>query len=368
MKSYKVILFLCITLCLAGCGKQETEPVKEWFGETRDISYGEQGLIAGQDALYFLERETGTMELICTDATCDHGKECSAYFSDVIQMKASIEGEKLLLVTDYLADKLGALYLYEAELDGSNRKELAYLGNMQNGFQFMFLEDYIVFDFWNNYNEDMVPLEEDVAGVYMYNKRTGEGNVVWRIEGLNARIPGMAYWNDEVYFFSFYVDGEIDESMTQDEMREYMESHQKNQFCKLSLTDGSIEVLDDAAGNFFGAAAMEGKVFCNYDFQLYVYDTDTGERTLFSEEDYRPLESLLGDKVVFWKNSEYYVYSEEEGMQSVGTLENCSVLAVFPTVVYAERYISDTYAMEYVYYDTEDFLNGRFNKVKVFAE
>ena len=75
---------------------------------------------------------------------------------------------------------------------------------MQNGFQYMFLENYIVFDFWNNYNADMIPLEKEIAGVYVYNKIAKEGKTAWKVEGMNARIPGMACWNNDIYFFSFY--------------------------------------------------------------------------------------------------------------------------------------------------------------------
>ena len=126
MKKNSVIVILMFMFLLSGCNKQETSGFTEWFGEARNISYGEQGIITGQNKLSFWDVTTGSGGLICTDSTCKHGKNCSAHFANVLQMKVAIEGDKLLLVTDYLSDKLGDLYLYEASLDGSNRKKCAF--------------------------------------------------------------------------------------------------------------------------------------------------------------------------------------------------------------------------------------------------
>lgn len=369
MKRIINVLFVIGLMLLAGCQKQEKViQTSEWYGEPGGITYGAQGIFQGTNELNFLDSQSGTKGLICSDISCNHGKDCSAVFSDVLQMKAAVEDDHLLLVTDYQADKIGDLYLYEAALDGSDRKEIAYLGNMQNSFQYLFLEDYIVFDFWNSYDENLKPLEKDMAGIYVYNKLTGEGKAIWSIEGWNARIPGMTYKDGVVYFFSFHIDGEVNEALEQEELWSYMESHAKNQFCKLTLQDGSVEVIDENAGNFYGAVCMDDKIFCNYDFKLYVYDMETKERTLFLEEDYRPKGNTLDDKVIFLKDSEYYVYSEEKGMELLGRLENCYVTMVFPNVIYAMLSEPETYESEYVYFETKKFLKGNFDTMQYFEE
>lgn len=261
-----------------GSGRQavETPAAEEWYFDYMLTSYSSMGCLHTDGGyLYFLDAATGEDMLLCDDPACSHEKEtCSAYL-DALVLFGIVEEERLLLVTDYGADKYGELYLYEAALNGGGRKELAKLGdNIQTITGAQFTEDYIILSYYNQYDENM-ELGEQTAGIYVYDRAKGEGGTVLQISMWNALAYYPLVIDEKVYFQFFGYDMDKEEAVEHAEDSAYYQERLVCRLCGMNLKDG-----DNADNPFlfdiddFTPMTVYGDTFLYLaDGQLYAYHT-----------------------------------------------------------------------------------------------
>lgn len=375
MKRWMGIFLLVFVLC-AGCQKEEqAEPVTEWTSDYLGLSstYGEQGSFYTESGfLHFLDPKSGLDSLICDNIECNHDKaNCAAYFDGMVG--ASIEGDHLLLLTTCGGNSMTDYYLYEASLNGENRKKIAHLRDMQLIREVLFTEKYVIISFWNSFNEKYEPLEKDIAGIYVYDKEAKEGKTIWEIQELEARIPTFVYLGDELYLVSFYIDLPIEEALEHEDDLAYIEQHIHTEFCKIGIDGEGLQVIDEDLEDPMGLSASNGSVFGCFRDQCYQYNTVTGEYRVLSEKQLVPCLNFRNDEMVFElyignNQTEYYAYSEEKGLRLLGTLERRTIKAVFTDYVYAMDFMTPTGYGEPAYFTAKDFLKGKLENMQSYEE
>lgn len=372
MKRWIGMLFLALVFC-AGCQKEaeQTEPVADWTSGYlgMSVTYGPQGsFYTESNFLHFLDPKSGMDSLICDNIECSHSRSaCAAYFDGMVG--ASIEGDHLLLLTTYGGSSMTDYYLYEASLNGENRKKIASLREMQLIWEVAFTERYVIVSFWNSFDENYQPLDEDIAGIYVYDKEAKEGKTIWEMQKLQARVLAFTCVGDEIYFVPFFVDLSIEDALAHEEDMDYIDQHIRTEFCKMGIDGERLQVIDRDLEEPMGLSQSDGSVFGCFRGQCYQYDTATGEYTVLSEKPLVPCLTFLSNEMILEcyignEQREYYAYSKKDGLRLLGTTERCTVSSVFPEYVYVTDYATPTGYGVRAYYTTEDFLKGKLENIK----
>lgn len=362
----KILLLICMSGLLAGCGKKDSfvdngqEESKStgmlWVASLNATTYGSRGVFCDEsNYIYFLDAATGVSDIICDDATCSHTKEkCSAYFDGVTY--TALYGEHLLLVTAHGADKVGDMYLYEADVNGTNRRKLAYLGNMQLIFQLLFTEDFIVIAYCNSYDENLEPMEEFQSGIYVYDRKTNCGEVIWEKKALDSMVPKFVYHDNEVYFYSIYYDVTPEELPDYVENGTYTEAPLCVELCRVNVKDKTVSLIQENLEDTGSLAVCQNRVWYSCEDALWYYDIVTGEKGEALSQTMQALDAFGLDELLLRKGSDYFVYHPDTGLRKIATRENIGITAVFPDITYALDYNTETGNGETVYWNTKDFL------------
>lgn len=272
-----------------------------------------------------------------------------------------------MLLTDYGNEKFGDKFLYEASVNGENRKQIAAFENVQQVMRALFYEDKIVFAYWNDYDENLEPLDTSEAGIYVYDRESNAGKKVWSHEKWNARILSLVYYEDAVYFNSLYSDLTKEEVTEHGDDYDYLDAHRHQDFCRVDLVTGEFRVICEDVEDITSLSVCDGWLFYNKDGVLYSYNTQTEEVKELGTAVWQ-LPTFLDDQTVFRNMFDFYLYSDKKGMKGLGTQESFIPVAVFPEVTYAYNYATETGNGELVYLKTEDFLKGKLDGWKTFEE
>lgn len=355
-----VILVLICTLF--GCGgqqKQEESPLF-WIDDFTGITYSQQGAFYYESGLvHFLDVQNGTDSFICDDSLCNHnggkGSVCSAYISATV-LSAIFEEDHLLLVTDYGAHRVGELSLYQTDTDGSNRKQIASLGNMQCILDLQITEEVIVLAYYNNYSANMMPLDKDQTGIYVYNREEKKGEFVWSLEGHNARVSNAFYKDNVVYFWYFhYGNGENPEKQRID------------QLCMLNLETREVTVIEEGLDDGECICVWNDKILYPYQNEVWQYNTVTGEKSLAVNQKLVPLSCYFTEWMLLRNGSEYYAYNGDE-LRKIADYDKIGVMAAYPNVIYGYNYNTENGRGVKVYWTFEDFLEGNIDSMKLFEK
>lgn len=264
----------------------EIPGASEWFLTYNNDSYSSLGrLYADNGYLHFLDAGTGEEQLVCDDATCAHGRdECSAYF-DAIILQGIVEKDKLLLITNYEADRFGELYLYEAALNGGQRKRLARLSdNVQTIIGATVTDDYIAIAYCNTYDENGEQTDESTAGILLYNRTNGQSEDIVQITMWNALIYFPRIIGNQVYYEYLGYEMDKEDAIAHAEDMDY---YQERLICKLAVynleeeNSGAEDISDIDTLN--PLMLYNDSIFYVADQQLYGYNTKTKELEALGE-------------------------------------------------------------------------------------
>lgn len=374
----KIVVLLCLLCLCAGCNKKDDAADNQqqnngqqssdnrsnisddalWVSCMSSRTYGREGSFYNEhNFIYFLDASTGESEIICDNAACTHTKEeCSAYFDGVTYV--ALHGDKLLLVTGEGAEKVGDMYLYEADVNGAKRKKLAYLGNMQAIWKLVFTEDVIVISFFNSYDENMEPMDENLAGIYVYDRSTNSGEVVWQKQAYNAIASEFAYYEDVVYFYVFYYDITIEELLQHGVQSDYAEERKRIELCSINRKDKSFSIIQE--GDAEGLDLCQNKIWFSYENALWFYDIATGEKRMELDKAVRVEPSYGTDRLLLRDDREYYTYyTYTPGGELVknGTKDKVLPSVVYQEITWAYNYNTPTGNGEVITWDTEEFMS-----------
>lgn len=399
MKKWMFAL-LCICCMLGGCNKNEhgkeenptgtpTQAVTQsqgtvtpsggqqtvgngdrilWTTSLGTRTYGREGSFYSEsNRIYFLDANTGEADIICDDVTCTHkSRECSACFEGVSYV--ALDEEKLLVVTNDGGDRIGDMRLYTADVNGSNRKLIAEFTTMMSIYQILFTEDKIIASYWNNVDENMEPIEENYAGIYVFDRKTNTGEVVWSKRALNAIAAKLYYYNNVVFFDLFYYDVTMDEINEYGQRSDYVSNRGKYELCALDLANKSVTVIQDGDWETFSVCGE--KLWYSYEKALWSYDIFTGEKKKELDRNLM-IEATYGtDRLVardVEKYHTYYTYTPDGNLIENGTKNNVITSVVYPEITWAMDYNTSTGNGEVICWSTVDFFNTGENVIEIVA-
>lgn len=370
-------LLLFAGISLTGCtGKKNAESVETyWILDTDLHTYGEQGVFYQENGyLRFMDAASGLDVPVCEKPGCSHSRaECPAYFEGRIH-GAFWEGDKLYLLTDYGADRFGELYLYEASVSGEDRKKIAELGEAQYVFQAVFTERYIVFIYWNQYDENMKQLSQDRIGVRVYDRETGACADVMGREGWNARGCFLELVENEIYFACFYYDLTVEEVLAHETDQDYMQQHIRFELLMSDMEGTEVtSILQDIpevqkAESISDLpevqAVCEAGVFYTADGRLYLLDMETGViRDLGTSGMGYPSVSetgiLFGTYDPETREMSFDLYEIETGqMRPVAVMQDRLPAVMFDQIIYVYDYRTEDGNGVLTFGRTGDFLEG----------
>lgn len=389
----KVLLLLCMLCLLTGCNKQDeaentgdtrnvgttetpggdtwqeqnvqNHPVAEsennevlWTNSLGTRTYGREGSFYNEsNRVYFLDAATGEADIICDDITCDHkSKECSARFEGVTY--TALEDDHLILVTSHGEDYLWNLAVYEADVNGGNRKKLGDFGTMLSVHQMLFMEDKIIASYWNDMDENLEPMDENRASIAIYDRKTNTSKVVWEKQALNAITSDLQYYNDVVYFSVFYFDVTMEEVTQYGERSDFVTDRQRFELHALNLKDGSDTLIHE--GDWESFDICQDKVWFADAEGLWSYNIATGEKQKELDKEfmvmqcYVPDKLLLRDKKDYWI---YYTYTPGGELIKNGTKAQVITSVAYPELTWAMDYNTPTGNGQVIYWNTAEFMS-----------
>ncbi len=368
-------VFFLFMASLVGCSKDETSESESdmyWMSFLAQSSYGENGAFY-QDSgfLRFRDAESGLDVLVCDDPDCNHSREnCSAYF-DAFIYGTAWDNEKLLLLTDYGADRLGDMFLYETAVNGGERREIAAFENVQSVLQTVFTESRVIFSYYNGYDENLESLSEEQAGIVVYDRNTGESRTIWSMEAWNARILKINVLSDGIVFSALYYDVSKDEVIEHESDSAYLEEHQHIDVYFADVTGEDVLLIREDVTDLLSGG--DGGIFYLADDAVYRYDLESGcERETGWDVSSACYIHAEGEQIFSKYDAEtsllnYYVYeSESENLHPIGSVHDIIVSMIFDGVVYAYDYNTEDGNGVVVYCSTEDFLKGNFDMFQEF--
>lgn len=382
----RVLLLLFMLCLLTGCNKQneaentgDTENVGTtetpgedtrqeqsgiqkdevlWTNSLGTRTYGREGSFYSEsNRVCFLDSATGETGIICDDITCDHkSRECSAYFEGVTY--TALEDDHLILVTSHGGDSLWELSVYEADVNGSNRKKLGSFGTMLSVYQMLFMEDKIIASYWNNMDENLEPMDENRACIAVYDRKTNTSKVVWEKQALNAITSDIQYYNDVVYFSVFYFDVTMEEVTQYGERSDFVTDRQRFELHALNLKDGSDTLIHE--GDWESFDICQDKVWFSDAEGLWSCDIVTGEKQKELDKEfmvmqcYVPDKLLLRDKKDYWI---YYTYTPGGELIKNGTKAQVITSVAYPELTWAMDYNTPTGNGQVIYWNTAEFMS-----------
>ncbi len=366
-KIKKIMVLLCMLCLCSGCNKEGEESTNIqhqqnddalWVAPMSSKTYGREGMFYNKsNFIYFMDAATGESDIICDDAKCTHEKgECSAYFDGITYV--ALNGDKLLLVTGEGADKAGDMYLYEADVNGTHRKKLSYLGNMQAIWQVMFTEEVIVISYRNAYDENMEPMDENIAGIYVYDRVNETGEVLWQKQAYNAITSEFVYYRDTVYFYVFYYDVTTEELLKNGTQSDFVKERAKAELCSINRKDKSFAVIQEDSEEGFDIC--QNKLWFSYEDAIWYYDISTGEKGIGLDRAMRIDPSYGTDRLLMRDDKDYYTYysfAPNGELIKNGTKDMVSATVIYPEITWAQNYNTPTGNGEVIYWDTEEFVS-----------
>lgn len=362
------ILLLLSVICLTGCaGKREAGSGKTYWILDGDLrTYGEQGVFYQENGyLRFMDAASGLDVTVCGKPECSHSREeCPAYFERRVH-GAFWEGDTLYLLTDYGADRFGELYLYEASVNGEDRKKIGELGEAQQLFFAVCTEKYIVFSYWNLYDENMKELPRDQIGVRVYDRETGECRDVLSREGWNARVYQLDLIEDEIYVSCFYYDLTPEEVLAHETDQEYMRQYLKHELLKADAGGQEVVSLLQGIADMEVQTVCEAGVFYTAGGRLYLLDAETGvsrdvNESMMGYPSFSEKGLLFGRYDSDTGETSFYRYvAEEEEFCLIANMQAYIPAAVFEDVCYIYDYHTDDGNGVLAFCRTADFFKGK---------
>lgn len=217
-KNRKIIIFLLAVIIIISViflvvfKKDKKEENILEAGDKGIISYFELGATSlnKNNLLQFCDAATGEKTILCGKPKCKHNnKECNALLEDYYVPLAAIHNDKLYLVME---DEDFNSILYEADINGSNRKEILSLDKFNFSFNSLFLDNYLIMGYSKDYeledvdSEEITRLEKPISGVAIINLKEQEVDYIPEKVDYDGYISKVHMYEDKIYYLYTFKD------------------------------------------------------------------------------------------------------------------------------------------------------------------
>lgn len=234
MRSGVLVILIVITLIfLCGCGRSE-KTVQQMNCE--QVIFGTAGSYCEQGYCYadmggmahFVDPYTGKTSVICSRPNCEHKKAsglnptsvCDAYLGYMPEsLFVADDNEFFLQKHEYDGVHTKGLYdlsLVRADINGSNRKVIAELENVQHTTSTAYGNGIFAMGYQLRNDIETVGngvegnLDRFISGVYMIDTRDGSKKKIREIEGYQALCTNIHIIGDRLYYQVTYQKDYID--------------------------------------------------------------------------------------------------------------------------------------------------------------
>lgn len=179
-------------------------------------SYSDLGIINlnEENLLQFRDAASGEKIVLCDKPNCKHdNNECNALFKDYYVHLSAIYNDKLYIVMQ--GEDFNSI-LYEADVNGSNRKEILSLGKVDFSSKSLFLDNYLLMEYRIGYDlenvdsGEMRKLEKPISGLAIINIKKQEVDYIPEKVEYDGGITKIHMYEDKVYYEYVFMDVEYD--------------------------------------------------------------------------------------------------------------------------------------------------------------
>lgn len=284
----KLVCFcLCLAICMTTTGctadekKEKNVIEEEYINYWTTYSKKAKMTIAG-NYISYIDPVSAKEKLICNDMNCLHkdAKTCGAVVDGVVFGAIHREGKKIYYIADADTEKIGECSLFEADLDGKNRKKIASLMNANTIMSAIYTEKYIYISYVKDSEED----EKSCAAIYAFDRKKKSGKVIYQIDKVSAQIGYMILSDGILYASTGYSDASAKEIKKHKKDIRFINKHFERNLMALRLKDSKVvHTIDSTGSGFF--QIREHKVFYSSAKAVYCYDIYTKKNYKIANDD-----------------------------------------------------------------------------------
>lgn len=418
MKRIKKVLLctaiLVLTCILAGCSKGSDSPDEDIKKDnvnrdTEDIvfgfidSYNSKGRCYVENCIaHFYDAETGNDVVLCSKPNCKHKRTdaknvstCDAYLGARSYAPFIAEDHLYFLAYDD-GDIFFDVYLYKADKDGRNRKEIVRLNDVQNINETDYQDGKLALCYLADTDRETVYREEDQegvsyakrekrkSGIYLIDVKSGESLLVDDYEEYSANVCNCmldagklyycVYYNTEDVKYSDFEDIDVYYKKRADVAVMYIYEYDIETGEKKKLFDGSLIFSQRLGEGYITAEDMNCKE--------YIYLFKNGEKKAYytmrelNPEGYEPeyhAKHIYDDKMYMMDGKKVWYKDINTGKVEFvadGKLNDKGIIKITAVVgdwvYYQTETISGT-VITYGYYvvDKNEFFNGNLENARL---
>lgn len=382
--SFGIILLVMTALC--GCSSRSQAASSERAiivgGGGVDSAYSDRGVVypggnGYQGISFFFDPESGNCVPLCTKVNCSHkgldglnnpNPDCDAYYG-YVDCDAVI-GDRLYYVqTDVGKRSFREKLFCRADISGMNRKVLHRVENAEICNFSRYENGYLIFAYYNVYDEDGERMDTRDPGVYLLNLETEELEHLDMPAAYEGYIGMATIDNGSLYYFYSYNAKSMNdysyEEIADDEIREDFYKGQRLELWRYDLASKEKECLRSMSGDQVG-----GMCLLDYGYLfMQRLDGNAHLEELCSGKVYEMPAGTIAGKiaclfdcgVIFQGDGEASVWSLDTGEYQTlcGYRGSVFVNAVTERWVYADRFDEDSCEGEF-YMSRDRFLSGEW--------
>ena len=382
MKCKKVVILLMISVLFCSC-KEET-PVDSWEAVVgMGHCYMNEGAIGANDhILRFYDVQSGQDVALCAKPNCEHlgasstnpSPECNAYLGSYPDMAAIVGGQLYCVIQEeFTWDKPEGLfqkYLYRAEVDGTNRKEIAKFSDAQVSATADYGEGYFVYTYRNTEDVEGNTLEQCRAGIYLVDLKEEKTEQIAVYDGYQAYIPNVMVYNDKVYYVYSYLKDYMDfsdyEVIFSEEFNQKMVENTCQELWEYDIKTKKQNCIWNGGGSYYVTTMNDGIICVKESERATIINCADGAQKEVSPEIFN------GKAVMPYRNRIYFLtdgvlkaYQVETGeVEDIGNydetkLKGIGILAITEETVYFMAQNGDEFYLPY-----DKFIKGKLDEVK----
>lgn len=315
-----IIVIVSVVLLIVFKNKRE-----DFTGKVKGhlmASYSDLGItnLNDDDLLQFCDAATGEKIVLCDKPNCKHdNNDCNALFKDYAVHLSAIYNDRLFIVIE---EEDRNFVLYEADVNGSNRKKFVTLGKLQGSFDYLFLDNYLIIQYSKTYDMENIDsvamelLEEPISGVAIINLKEQEVDYIPEKTDYEGGIQRIHMYEDKVYYSYLYMDIEYDFLDFENIDFDYVANHTFYRIYSYDISSGTESTLYEGQNIYVEEINEEYAIIREYmnekNVRIYAFNLLNQEEELIIEGRIYGNCIIDGDKLVYLSYSSEDVEAEEE--------------------------------------------------------
>lgn len=255
--------------------------------------------------LQFCDAASGEKIILCDKPNCNHNNnDCNALFGYYPLHLSAIYNDKLYLVMegeDYQS------YLYEADVNGSNRKEILSLDCFSFSSYSLIVDNYLIMEYGKDYevedadSGEMGMLENPISGIAIINLKEREVDYIPEKDDYSGGIQKIHMYEDKVYYDYSFMDVEYDFLDYENIDDDYIMAHSFYRIYSYDVKTGTESIIYEGQDKYIEDFNENYAFLSNYNENdnIYAFNLLNQEEELIIEENKYSNCIADGDRIVY---------------------------------------------------------------------